>query len=176
MKIKVLCLLFIAPLFLNGCALLFDIGGNSGSIKNEITLSSLHSEGKKNAITLLCYASSYSEEFLAIYIKNETNERIFIEWENARCDGGKIVFSDDRRITMNNPKVDEAVSANSESLRREITSLNHIGSDYIVPLFRTKSLKEGIDDIVSLKIPIKFVDGKVEEYTFNVRLYWEATN
>lgn len=122
-----------------------------------------------------CSASSHDETFLTIYLENCTNDRIYIEWENARCDNGKVVFGDDRRITMNNPKADEAVSSLSMSLRRGVTSADRIGSNYILPLFRIKLLKEGLSDNVTLKIPIRFIDGSVEEYTFNVKLSWEAT-
>ena len=175
MKIRVLFLLLVAPLFLNSCALLLGTGGSSGSVESEITLTSVHSGEKKNAIKLVCLSSLYNEEFIRIYFMNKTNGRFFIEWENARCDGGKIVFGDDRRISMNNAKADEAVSAYSASLTRNVTSLDYIGSDYILPLFRTKRLKEGLDDVVRLKIPVRFSDGSVEEYSFNVRLFWEST-
>lgn len=167
--------MLIAPLFLNSCALLLGTGGSSGSVKEEVTLISNHSGERQKAVELKCTASSYDETFLTIYLLNCTNDRIYIEWENARCDGGKVVFGDDRRITMNNPKADEAVSSLSMSLRRGITSADRIGSDYILPLFRVKLLKEGLSDNVTLKIPIRFTDGSVEEYTFNVKLSWETT-
>lgn len=175
MKIKVLCLLSIAALSFNSCALLLGAGGNSGSVKEEVTLISSHSEERRKSVELKCSASSYDETFLTIYLENCTNDRIYIEWENARCDNGKVVFGDDRRITMNNPKADEAVSSLSMSLRRGVTSADRIGSNYILPLFRIKLLKEGLSDNVTLKIPIRFIDGSVEEYTFNVKLSWEAT-
>lgn len=175
MKIKVLCLLSVAALSFNSCALLLGTGGSSGSVKEEVTLISSHSEERKKSVELKCSASSYDETFLTIYLVNCTNDRIYIEWENARCDNGKVVFGDDRRITMNNPKADEAVSSLSMSLRRGVTSADRIGSDYILPLFRIKLMKEGFSDNVTLKIPIRFMDGSVEEYTFNVKLSWEAT-
>lgn len=175
MKIKALCLLSVAALSFNSCALLLGTGGSSGSVKEEVTLISNHSEERKKSVELKCSASSYDETFLTIYLVNCTNDRIYIEWENARCDNGKVVFGDDRRITMNNPKADEAVSSLSMSLRRGVTSADRIGSDYNLPLFRIKLLKEGLSDNVTLKIPIRFMDGSVEEYTFNVKLSWEAT-
>lgn len=175
MKIKVLCLLSVAALSFNSCALLLGTGDSSGSVKEEVTLISSHSEERKKSVELKCSASSYDETFLTIYLVNCTNDRIYIEWENARCDNGKVVFGDDRRITMNNPKADEAVSSLSMSLRRDVTSADRIGSNYILPLFRIKLLKEGLSDNVTLKIPIRFMDGSVEEYTFNVKLSWETT-
>lgn len=175
MKIKVLCLLLIAALSFNSCAALLGSGGSRGSVKEEVTLISNHSEERTNAVELKCIASSYDASFLMMYLWNNTNDRIFIEWENARCEGGKIVFGDDRRITMNNAKPDEAVSSKETSLTRSVTSYNRIGSDNIRPLYSLKLLKGGSSDIVTLKIPVRFKDGSVEEYTFEVILSWEAT-
>ena len=142
---------------------------------------------------LYYFALKYASDFIDVYsahrypnienISNDsvsnwldavnTDERIFIEWENARCQSGKVVFGDDRRITMNNAKADEAISANSHSLTKEVTSADNIMSDDIIPLFRTKYLQDGIDKYVKIKIPVRFADGTVEEYDFYVRLYWE---
>ena len=175
MKIKLVLLFSIASLCLSGCALLLGVGnGPKGSVKNEVSITSRHSEGKMNAVKLTCISSSYDENFLTIYLWNNTDERIFIEWENARCQSGKVVFGDDRRITMNNAKADEAISANSHSLTKEVTSADNIMSDDIIPLFRTKYLQDGIDKYVKIKIPVRFADGNVEEYDFYVRLYWES--
>lgn len=172
MKIKVFCLLLTAILFLNSCMSLLEIG--RGTVKDEVSISSYHSEDKKKAVELVYLPSAYSENFLTVYLWNNTSERIYIEWENARCEYGKVIFGDDRRITMNNAKADEAISPHSQSLKRDVTSMDKVGSDYISPLFRTSNLKQGIDENINLKIPVRFADGKVEEYCFNIRLYWQA--
>ncbi len=174
MKTRFVFLLSAAIVCLNSCVPLLGIGnGPKGSVKNEVSITSRHAENRKDAVKLTCISSAYDESFLTIYLWNNTNERVFIEWENARCQSGKVVFGDDRRITMTNTKADEAVSANSRSLTRDITSADNILSDDVIPLFRTKYLQDGIDKYVKIKIPVRFADGTVEEYDFYVRLYWE---
>lgn len=173
--IKVFCLLSTATLFLNSCMSSMGVSSVSGgSLEDEVKIYSYHSKDKKDAIELVCLPSNYNDDFITVYLWNNTNERVYIEWENARCEFGKVIFSDDRRITMNNAKSDEAISPHSSSLTRKITSMNNIGSDYIRPLFSIKNIKKGIDENINLKIPIKFADGSIEEYEFNIRLYWKA--
>ena len=113
-------------------------------------------------------------EFFQVY--NNTNERIYIEWENARCNHGKVIFSDDRRITMNNAKQDEAVSPNSYSLLRDITSATYVGNDYLIPLFNKKDLIAGDVGKVFLLIPIRFSDGSVTEYHLTLSYKWTASD
>ena len=48
MKIKVFCLLLTAILFLNSCMSLLEIG--RGTVKDEVSISSYHSEDKKKAL------------------------------------------------------------------------------------------------------------------------------
>lgn len=120
------------------------------------------------------FLSSSFVEFFKVY--NNTNERIYIEWENARCNHGKVIFSDDRRINMNNAKQDEAVSPNSHSLSRDITSSTYVGDDYLIPLFRKKDLIDGDVGKVFLLIPIRFSDGSVTEYHITLSYKWIASN
>lgn len=173
--IKVFCLLSTATLFLNSCMSQMGVSNVSGgSLEDEVKNSSYHSEDKKEAIELVCLPSKYDENFITVFFWNNTNERVYIEWENARCNSGKVIFGDDRRITMNNAKADEAISPHSTSLTREITSMDNIGSNYLMPLFSIKNIQKGTDGNIYLKIPVKFADGSVEEYRFNIRLYWKS--
>lgn len=116
--------------------------------------------------------SGYDEYFASIYLKNNTNERIYIEWENARCNSGKIAFNDDRRITMNNPKQDESVASFSYSLTRKVTSQSKVMDDYLIPLYKKDDLIKGETKNVYLLIPIRFSDGKVIDYHVNLTYKW----
>lgn len=173
MKIK-LVLLFLAVICLNSCVSLYS-GYSSGEIVENVELISSHPKNKKNAIELGCFASPYNESFITVYLLNRTQERVFIEWENARCLYDRVIFGDDRRITMGNPKADEAISPMSKSLIRQVTGQHLIMNDYVLPLYRVKELRNGKDAKVSLKIPIRFVDGSVEEYHFRINLSWKVT-
>lgn len=171
MKLKFV-LLFLAVICLNSCMSLYS--GPSGEVVENVDLISNHPENRKNAIELDCYASSYDGSFITVYLRNRTQERVYVEWENARCQYDRVIFGDDRRITMGNPKADEAISPMSSSLRREVTGQGRIMSDYILPLYKVKDLKNGEKETVSLKIPIRFADGSVEEYLFHINLSWKV--
>ena len=68
--------------------------------------------------------------FLKVEIENKAEERIYIEWENARFDNSKVVFDDDTRLSMKNEKANEVVVANSKT-HKNITGKNHILSNSI---------------------------------------------
>lgn len=141
--------------------------------KLEVT-SELSDRGKK--IEFSARLAEWKSEWIQFFqVFNKTNERIFIEWENARILGDRVVFSDDRRITMNNPKADEAVSPISFSIRRDITSARKIGENYIFPLFYTKNLKKNLGEksTIYLKIPIRYLDNTVEEFNIELTVWFE---
>ena len=108
-------------------------------------------------------------------VNNNTDERIYIEWENARVINSRVIFGDDRRITMGNPKADEAISAHGSSISREITSEVCIGDSFVLPLFRPKDLKKNIGskDYVFFMIPIRYSDNTVEEFKLELTVWYE---
>jgi hypothetical protein len=177
MKRSISFLLSLVTIYCSGCGITATQSTPKGKIETEVELTSYHSDDKKNAVELSwCYASSYFNNFVTVYFRNRTNERIYIEWENARCNFDKVVFGDDKRITMGNAKQDEAVSAHSSSLTRDVTSRRNILSNYIIPLYDVKKIQSGEDDSVYLMIPVRFADGTIEEYSFRIRLFWQAEN
>lgn len=170
---KSLCIVIISILF-TGCISLSSVP--KGTISCDVSVEESYVIGDKEAVefTARYFLDNYFVEFFKVY--NNTNERIYIEWENARCNYGKVVFSDDRRINMNNAKPDEAVSPNSYSLSRDITSKNCILSDSMIPIIHKKKLIDGEIDKVFLLIPIRFSDGKVVEYHITLNYKWTAEN
>lgn len=131
---------------------------------------------KAKLITFECRASEYYDRFISsFHINNETDERVFIEWENARVDNSRIVFGDDNRLTMKNPKADEAVSPHSSSISRQITGERFVYSDFMLPLYRPKDLKKdlGSKNYRDVKIPIRYSDGKVVEYELKFAVWYE---
>ncbi len=145
-------------------------------IKYSLEVSNVSSE-KGKLISFDCYSpSEYSTTFIrGFQVKNETDERIFIEWENARVTNSRVIFEDDRRITMGNPKADEAISPKSRSISREITGETYIGSSFVMGLYNTKQLKKnlGSKDTTYIKIPIRFADGSVEEFELKYIVWYE---
>ncbi len=166
-------MVLIMSLLFTSCFSLYD-GYSGGTVKCKINITSNHPKEKMDAISFSAYGSAYSNSFVSgFYVNNKSDQRVFIEWENARCNFGKVVFSDDRRITMNNPKADEAVSARSLSISRDFTSMNNIGDDDVYPLYNVKDLKNGKTKSVFLIIPIRYTDGSVEEYRLTLTYSWE---
>ena len=102
--------------------------------------------------------------FIGITIKNTTNDRLYIEWENFRIDGSKAVFDDDRRLFLNLEKRDEMVASGEESEYKEIMPKNNVGNNDIYPLFGDESI--GKKDIPMI-IPIRFKDDIVD-YRFSI--------
>ncbi len=146
---------------------------NKGDIKTEISLTSKHSEEKMDDIELYCYVSKYDQYTINVSFFSRAKERVFIEWEHARFNNDRIAFGDDNRLTMRNHKADEAISSFSFSLSKDILPVSHIQSDYILPIFKLDKIKSGESSYVFLKIPVRFADGSVEDYKYEIRIYWE---
>lgn len=167
-------MVLLMSLSLSGCFSLYD-SYSGGEVNCSIEITSNHSKEKLDAVSFSAFGSSYNTSFVNSFrVRNNTNQRFFIEWENARCNFGKVVFGDDRRISMNNPKADEAVSAYSSSLSRELTSMSNIGDESVYSLYHVKNLKNGQTESVYLNIPIRFSDGSVEEYHLTLKYSWKA--
>ncbi len=146
--------------------------------KSSFELVSEHSE-KGKLISFDCLLTSFAPAFLSSFVcENKTDERIYIEWENARMNGDKIIFGDDTRITMRNPKADEAVSPHGNSIIREIASISQIKPDITYALFPAsvdKVLKKelGKKGTIEVKIPIRFMDNHIEEYILIYSRWYE---
>lgn len=113
---------------------------------------------------------SFAPHFLKVRIKNKTQSRITVEWENARLCQTPICFRSDNIFTFNNQKPDEVVHAKS-------TSEKEIGEredpDYMSPLFFDSSIKDHGESVSSVIIPIKFPSGKIIDYKVFVCLKYK---
>ena len=145
-------------------------------IKYRLAVTNVVSEKGKQISFSCSTPSEYSTSFIiGFHIENNTDERIYIEWENARITDSRVVFGNDSRITMGNPKADEAVSAHSNSIRRDITGELYIGSNWVLDLYNPKKLKKNLGsvDVTFIKIPIKYKDGTVEEFDLTFAVWYE---
>lgn len=148
--------------------------------KSSFELVSNHSE-KGKLVTFNCLPielSTYPGFLNSFVCENNTDERVFIEWENSRLRGDKIVFGDDSRASMRNPKADEAVSPHSSSIVRDIASIGQIRNDLVVALFPgsvDKELKKeiGKKGTVEVKISVRFMDNHIEEYVLVYSVWYE---
>lgn len=140
--------------------------------KDKLEIISTPSERGKH-ISFTGFGSSYFIETFMVH--NGTDERIFVEWENSRLDGSRIVFGDDSRLSMGNPKADEAVSAHESSVYRSITGEKKIGSSYQIELYNDRDLKKniGTKDTTNIKISIRYMDGTIEEFKLAYTAWYE---
>ena len=118
----------------------------------------------------------YNKWVTNFQIKNGNDERISIEWENARFANYKVVFGDDSKLTMRNPKVDEVVTANGVSIKRNITGLDCVDSSSLVFfLFPYNDLKKNIGTTASkdILIPVKYSDNSVEDILLRLTVWYE---
>lgn len=149
-------------------------------LKSSIEITSNHSDrGKK--ISFNWFASEYLPMISYFKCINNTDERIYIEWEHARMGGNdKVVFGTDSQLTMNSTKSDEAVSPRSTSIERNLTSSFYMSYPILTNggcVFNYKNIKKkkniGNKEVRYLKIPIKFADNTIEEYEITLTAWYE---
>ena len=112
--------------------------------------------------------SEYKNYGVTVNIKNETDSRIYVEWENARIDDEPICFSTDNSFTYQNQKPDEVVHSGSECKRfiAKRSEFEIEGRDF----FHMSILKEyGSSEEVDFIIPVRFKD-KTEDYKFSLKV------
>ena len=66
-----------------------------------------------NGVTIYFEWSEYKNYGITLIVKNETKERIYIEWSNARIEDEPICFGNDNSFTYLNSKPDEVIHAGS---------------------------------------------------------------
>lgn len=137
-------------------------------------------EERINAVSFSCGITDSKTAFIyGFTVTNNTDNRIFIEWENARFDESRVVFSDETRLTMGNPKADEVVFAKSRSISRTMTNQTRAGATYLLNfLYDPQKLKKNIGTKAETKliIPIRFPDDTVEDYFITFSVWYEMPN
>ena len=116
---------------------------------------------------------SYGE--FCMNVKNKRDERIYIEWENARTNGEKVMFGDDTRLTAKNTKSDESIPSKSVSLTRSLYKENPLYNSnssfysYALAIHREiAGLKKLGGTIVSILLPIRLADNTTKDYKFRI--------
>ena len=112
-------------------------------------------------------------------LENKLSERVYIEWENARTNGDRVILGNDSRLTYKNKKEDEAVAARSKSIPQCFFRTAAYGpingwADYVWRVGYL-SLKKVGDSFVEFLIPVRFPDGKAIDYKFNVNVRYINT-
>ncbi|GEM_PF-2752968 len=104
--------------------------------------------------------------FIGITVNNKTEQRIHIEWDNARINGSKVVFDDDRKLFLNNSKSDEVIISGEKSEYRSIMPKDNVRDYGLYPLFSNNS--NGFRNIPII-LPIRFKNDDVVDYKFTIQ-------
>lgn len=115
----------------------------------------------------------YSENSGTLYFSlyNKTENRVYIEWENARFDYSRIVFGDDTRLSMRSPKADEAVPSKSMSMMKDIISEAWVGDSFINNPLKPEKVRGRGGNECHIVIPVRFADGNTIDYKFVLGIY-----
>ena len=121
------------------------------------------------------YAIEFTKD-LHFCLDNKLDERVYIEWENARTNGKRVIFGEDSRLTANNKKEDEVVTSKSVSISRTFfkeagSSTNPLGviNNWAAHIWGSKyDLPKNGEEIIDFLIPVRFSDGKTIDYKFKV--------
>lgn len=115
---------------------------------------------------------------IEFYLTNKTENRIYIEWENARIMGQKPAFGTDTKLTVRNKKEDEVVVAGLNSIPRTLLIEDYRGlsglfgeTTYTSP-WDPDSLKKEGTKIFDFILPIRFEDGKTTDFKFKLLISW----
>ena len=116
-------------------------------------------------------------------INNKREDRIYIEWENARTNGEKVMFGDDTQLTAKQPKSDESVPGKSESVIRDFYKKNPLYNPrfpnnypFALALHReVAGLARLGTTSVEILLPIRFVDNTTKDYKIRVKVKYQNT-
>lgn len=121
------------------------------------------------SVSFTFFYSSYNGE-IEVSVFNKTNERMYIEWENARYDNSRVVFGDDTGFSMRNAKQDEAVPAYKMSIERGIYPESWFTKYNFIPIEKSRLTMFG-GQFCNISIPIRFDSGQVKYYRFKIHVY-----
>ena len=94
---------------------------------------------------------------LHLFIMNLSDERVTIEWENARIDGSHIASPDDLVFEMNKARQDEVVIPGASSSKLVCKRYSTL-----VPIFDKKKMKKEGHDSVTIILPYRKGDDIID--------------
>ncbi len=104
-----------------------------------------------------------------VKISNNTDSRIYIEWENSRLDDEPICFGSDNSFTYRDQKPDEVVHSGSYS-KRFVARKSQFENEYRRLFYWDSTFKKyGESSAVPIIIPVKIGDN-VTDYSFQIKV------
>lgn len=110
----------------------------------------------------------WSDIGLDVTIENKTQQRIYVEWENARIKDEPIVFGDDYKLFAHREKPDEVIHIGSKS-KRFIARVSQVDNDGLRLFYWNTFKKYGESAICHVIIPIRF-DNKTVDYKIGLKV------
>ena len=163
-KMKKIVLLM--TFFLMGLA-----NASSKDIVVSVVVDGVEMAAYEDSIVKVIFSMSWNTNFLSITIENKTDDRVYIEWENARFNNAKLVFDDDTRESMKNEKADEVVIAHSNT-KKLVTSKKYVLDSSLKPITKKSIIKKNGYDSAQIILPMKYKD-KNCDYLFNIKFSLE---
>lgn len=107
--------------------------------------------------------------FITIEIINNTNERIELEWENAKFESGRVLFPDDTGLTKNNQRANEVVFG-GDKLKKEFTSQSFWNEhrEMLTKIYSMKSVKNSESEFKKTLILPVIHNGETTDYRFEL--------
>ena len=119
-------------------------------------------------------ASDYLGDFIDIGLYNKSDQPVIIDWENARFNWSKVIFSTDQPITMDSqPKPQETIYPGRGISSKRITGRSKY-INAIWPLYEKDELKNGKIIPITIEISVLLKNGEAKLYTFNLKFKWEC--
>lgn len=126
-------------------------------------------------ITFVYDSGAFTDWLRNFVINNGTDDRIYIEWENARINNSKVVLGDQTQISMRNQIADEVVIAGEPSISRNVSSLSAMDAGLFKKFIDTYALKKeiGKKGTVNIMIPIRYADNTTENFKITITCWYE---
>ena len=152
-------------IFLFFFSLVFSVNVYAGW-KYNIVIDGTNSSTYRDSIVSISFSLYDNCSFLHVMISNNTNERIAVEWENAKIFGDQVCFDNDSRLTMGRAKQDEVIMK-GDYISKNLLPKGNVLSSRVMPLFQTKPLKKGETRGTYVTIPVKY---KGKTYDIEIQL------
>lgn len=151
----------------------FNLSAKMLNIKTTIMQDGRESEFYEDSIVKVTLSLSYDRYFLITRVKNKTDGRIYIEWQNAKLLGANVLFKNDTPLTVNNAKPDEMIMA-KDYARKEISTSAYYGSYSmeLSPLVRERDIRNNKVICMSMVLPIRYGE-KFDDISITVKFTLE---
>lgn len=128
-----------------------------------------YSEGLTNEYedSLVRIYFDVDEKSLYLKLYNKTNNRMNLEWENFRIDNSAVAFDTDRRIKMDEHKIDEVIFPDNYSIHNNLIPKKAIGDTFISDWWKIDKIKKAGEQFTKVIIPIRINDKNID-YVFYI--------